>query len=121
LHGHGPYGNKTYHQTDAEVVKQVQHLSVLTPVKNKKDSAMMESQDQCLSTAFSLVRQLIEALFLWTKEKTGIECASKFRTLSPVTCVIEWQFLADFCLSRSYIDFRFYVCFWTNARFLMPW
>jgi hypothetical protein len=51
LHGHEPYGNKIHHQIDAEIVKQLQHLSVRMPVKNKKDSAMMESQDQCLSVS----------------------------------------------------------------------
>jgi hypothetical protein len=41
----GKLRQNNYHQTDAEVVKQVQHLSIRSLVKNKTDNAMIKSQD----------------------------------------------------------------------------
>jgi len=74
------YGDKAYQRPDAEEVKEVQNLTVLTPVKKQKGQQYLEPQDQWLSTAISRVRQPIETLFGWIEEKTGIECAGKVRS-----------------------------------------
>ena len=74
------YGDKAYQRPDAEEVKEVQNLTVLTPVKKQKGQKYLEPQDQWLSTAISRVRQPIETLFGWIEEKTGIECAGKVRS-----------------------------------------
>jgi hypothetical protein len=74
------YGDKAYQRPDAEDVRQVQNLTVLTPVKKQKGQQYLEPQDQWLSTAVSRVRQPIETLFAWIEEKTGIECASRVRS-----------------------------------------
>jgi hypothetical protein len=80
LHNNELYGEKAYQRPDAEEVRQAQNLTVLTPVKKQTGQHHLETQDQWLSTAVARVRQPIEALFAWTEEKTGIECASKVRS-----------------------------------------
>ena len=80
LHGNEVFGDKAYQRPDAETMRDIQNLAVLTPVKKHKGQEYIEPQDQWLSTAVSHVRQPIEALFAWIEEKTGIECASKVRS-----------------------------------------
>jgi hypothetical protein len=74
------YGDKAYQRPDADEVREVQNLTVLTPVKKQKGQRYLEPQDQWLSTAVSRVRQPIEALFGWIEQQTGIECAAKVRS-----------------------------------------
>ncbi len=74
------YGDKAYQRPDAKEVKEIQNLTVLTPVKKQKGQKYLEPQDQWLSAAVSRVRQPIETLFGGIEEKTGIECASKVRS-----------------------------------------
>ena len=74
------YADKAYLRPDPKIVKAEQGLTVLTPVKKEKGQCYLEPSDQWLSTAVSRVRQLIESLFGWFEEKTGIECAFKVRS-----------------------------------------
>ncbi len=74
------YGDKAYQRPDAKEVREVQNLTVFTPVKKQKGQEYLAPQDQWLSTAVSRIRQPIETLFGWIEEKTGIECASKVRS-----------------------------------------
>lgn len=76
------YGDKAYQRPDADDVKQSQNLTVLTPVKKQKGQHYLDTDDQWFSTAVSRIRQPIESLFAWVEEKTGIECASKVRSLN---------------------------------------
>ncbi len=55
-------------------------FTALTPVKKKKGQEHLDSADRLYSAAVSRRRQLIESLFNWIQEKTGIECASKVRS-----------------------------------------
>jgi hypothetical protein len=74
------YADKAYQRPDAQTIKALQGLTVLTPIKKEKGQAYLEPSDQWLSTAVSRIRQPIESLFGWLEEKTGIECASKVRS-----------------------------------------
>lgn len=82
LHDNELYGDKAYQRPDADEVRQNQNLTVLTPVKKQKGQQYLDTDDQWFSTAVSRVRQPIESLFAWIEAKTGIECASKVRSLN---------------------------------------
>ena len=56
------------------------HQNSLTCNQWAKGQAYLDPFDQWLSTAVSRVRQPIESLFHWLKEKTGIQRASKVRS-----------------------------------------
>ena len=66
----------------AQAAKDEQDLAIRTPVKKKKQQDFLEVIDQWLSVAVSRVRQPIESLFNWIEEKTGIQKASKVRSLN---------------------------------------
>ena len=74
------FGDKAYKLPDAKEFEEKQNLTVLTPVKKAKGQKRLDSADKFFSTAVSVVRQPIETLFGWIKEKTGIEAANKVRS-----------------------------------------
>ena len=80
--GETVFGDKAYSRADAAKIKTEYDLSVFTPVKKKKGQKYLDAADKWLSTAVSSVRQLIESLFNWIEDKTGIETASKVRSYS---------------------------------------
>lgn len=81
LQGGQLYLDKAYaDELLAEAARADQDLALLTPVKRAKGQAYLETIDQWWSTAVSRVRQPIESLFHWIKEKTGIQRASKVRS-----------------------------------------
>jgi hypothetical protein len=82
LHSNDLYGDKAYQRPDALEVQEKQNLTVLTPVKKEKGQEYLDVDDQWFSTAVSRVRQPIESLFAWIEAKTGIECASKVRSIN---------------------------------------
>lgn len=66
----------------AQAAKDEQALAIRTPVKKKKQQDFLEVIDHWLSVAVSRVRQPIESLFNWIEEKTGIQKASKVRSIN---------------------------------------
>lgn len=63
-----------------EQLKEDQHVELHTPIRRKKGQAFLRSDQQLYGTLVSRVRQPIESLFNWIKEKTDIERASKVRS-----------------------------------------
>jgi hypothetical protein len=82
LHDGELYGDKAYQRPDADEVRQSQNLTVFAPIKKQKGQLHLDVDDQWFSTAVSRIRQPIESLFAWIEEKTGVECASKVRSLN---------------------------------------
>jgi hypothetical protein len=67
-----------------EMIRQIleAHQSAIhTPVKRAKGQERLQWFEQLLSTAVSRVRQPIESFFNWVEEQTGIQRASKVRSL----------------------------------------
>lgn len=76
------YADKAYSDEILEqVLKDIHHVNLYTPVKKKKNQKYLEFDDQLFSTEVSRVRQPIESFFNWLDEHTGIQKASKVRSL----------------------------------------
>ena len=58
------------------------NVTILTPIKRKKNEERLPSADKLLSVAVSGVKQAIESLNNWLIEKTNIQRASKVRSAS---------------------------------------
>lgn len=86
LKGAQLYGDKIYINAALMAhLLEYQQLQLLTPVKKKKNQTTdLTLFEKLLSTSVSRVRQPIESLFNWLHEKTGIENASKVRSLNGV-------------------------------------
>lgn len=54
-------------------------FTLLSSIK-KKGQALHDAADDWFSRAVFSVRQLIESLFNWIEQKTGIECVSQVRS-----------------------------------------
>lgn len=77
------YADKAYiDEILQQLLESEQYLKLNTPVKLKKGQKKLELFDQLLSASVSRVRQPIESFFNWIQEKTGIQIASKVRSLS---------------------------------------
>ncbi|MCS3754381.1 hypothetical protein GGP79_002345 [Salinibacter ruber] len=63
-----------------ERLAENQNLDLLTTVKKDKGQKTLLAADKLFSEAVSRIRQPIESLFSWIKEKTGIQRASKVRS-----------------------------------------
>ena len=105
LHNNYLYADKAYLRPDADKVMQDQNLVVVTPVKKQKGRELSADEKQ-RSTAISRIRQPIESLFAWIEQKTGIECASRVRSLNGlmvhvfgklVAAFYFWNFIRPFC------------------------
>ncbi|MCS3662408.1 IS982 family transposase [Salinibacter ruber] len=76
------YGDKAYVDSSLrERLSEEQNLKLLTPPKKSKGQKRLSAADKLLSEAVSRVRQPIESLFNWIDEKTGIQEASKVRSV----------------------------------------
>jgi hypothetical protein len=76
------YGDKVYVDSSLrERLSEEQNLELLTPPKKSKGQKCLSAADKLLSEAVSRVRQPIESLFNWINEKTGIQEASKVRSV----------------------------------------
>lgn len=88
LAGKAIFADKAY--TDSTLNKQLietQNTHIFTPVKLVKGESeairqFKKAADDLFSTAVSTVRQPIEALFNWINELTGLQNASKIRTIN---------------------------------------
>lgn len=75
------------------------NVEILTPIKRKKGQARLDSADKLLSRAISSVKQAIESLNNWLIEKTGIQRASKVRSVEGLNVFLFARIAcACFCL-----------------------
>lgn len=75
------YADKAYGSAILKFLLEQQGLWLRTPPKKAKGQKSLGMFDQLLSTSISRIRQPIESLFSWFEEKTGIQMASKVRSL----------------------------------------
>lgn len=87
------YADKAYIDAcwQAELAKR--NVTILTPVKLKKDQSELERQfryaaDKLWSRAVSGIRQSIESFFSWLQDKTQIQYASKIRSANGLIAFI---------------------------------
>lgn len=81
LHNCSLYADKIYHHGRLkEELWQKQQVRLHTPVKKKKGQDQLSAADRYFSTAVSIVRQSIEALFAWLQDKVKIQQANKVRS-----------------------------------------
>lgn len=59
-----------------------QKVTLSTPVRLSRGQKVLDSADRMYSKAVSSIRQPIESFFNWIQEKTGIQTASKVRSLN---------------------------------------
>lgn len=77
------YADKIYGKKDfQEWLLENNNTEILTPVKKKKGQKELTAEQKAFSRAVSKVRQPIEALFGWIIDKTGIQNASKVRSVN---------------------------------------
>ena len=75
------YADKIYSDIPLkEELAEEQKLNLHTPVKRKKGQKQLTAADRYLSTAVSIVRQPIEALFAWLQDKVNLHDATKVRS-----------------------------------------
>lgn len=75
------YADKAYASEVLEAILAYQEMLVLTPTKKAKGQEKLLMFEQLWSTSVSRVRQPIESFFNWLEQKTGIQIASKVRSL----------------------------------------
>lgn len=75
------YADKAYIDELVRQILAAQQSTIQTPVKKAKGQERLHWFEQLLSTAVSRVRQPIESFFNWVEEHTGIQRASKVRSV----------------------------------------
>jgi len=76
------YADKAYVSEVLKFLLEQQQMALHTPPKKAKGQEKLRMFEQLLSTSVSRVRQPIESFFSWLEEKTGIQMASKVRSLN---------------------------------------
>jgi hypothetical protein len=76
------YADKAYVSEVLEALLASQEMLLLTPCKKAKGQEKLYMFEQLWSTSVSRVRQPIESFFNWLEQKTGIQIASKVRSLN---------------------------------------
>ena len=74
------YADKIYLDAQWQTELAERNVELKIPRKKRKDDFL--TGGDCISTAISRVRQPIEAFFSWLIEKTGIQRASKVRSIA---------------------------------------
>ncbi|GAK54997.1 transposase IS4 family protein [Candidatus Vecturithrix granuli] len=75
------YADKAYSDALVLQILAAQESTIQTPIKKAKGQERLHWFEQLFSTAVSRVRQPVESFFNWVEEHTGIQCASKVRSL----------------------------------------
>ena len=75
------YADKAYIDSLEREILNQQNAEIYTPVNSIQGQESLYLFEQLLSTSVSRVRQPIESLFNWIEEKTGIQIASKIRSI----------------------------------------
>lgn len=76
------YADKAYISEALKQILEAQDMWLRTPPKKAKGQKTLRLFDQLWSTSVSRVRQPIESIFSWFEAKTGIQMASKVRSLN---------------------------------------
>jgi hypothetical protein len=76
------YVDKAYISEVLAFLLEQQQMALHTPPKKAKGQKTLRMFEQLWSTSVSRVRQPIESFFHWLEEKTGIQMASKVRSLN---------------------------------------
>lgn len=76
------YADKAYASDVLEALLAYQEMLLLTPTKKAKGQEKLHMFEQLWSTSVSRVRQPIESWFHWLEQKTGIQIASKVRSVN---------------------------------------
>ena len=74
-------GDKAYADSEWKSFLQSKGITLLTPVKHKRGLPSALPGGSAFDTTISMARQPIEGFFNWLHEKTGIQTASKVRSL----------------------------------------
>ena len=103
LHDCDLFGDKIY--ADQELVDRLikeQNVRLYTPIKKKKGQEELPMTDRAFSRAVSEVRQPIESFFNWIEEKTGIQTASKVRSVEGLKVHVFGRLAAAMLLLAFY-------------------
>ncbi len=76
------YADKAYVSDVVKGLLERQEMELLTPSKKQKGQETLGMFEKLWSTSVSRVRQPIESFFNWLEEHTGIQMASKVRSLN---------------------------------------
>ena len=96
------YADKAYRDKDLQQeLETCNQVFLNTPHKKAKGQANLLLFQQVDNTNLSRIRQPIDALFAWLQEKTGIQQASKVRSVSGLYLHI-WGKLAA-CLIIMFV------------------
>lgn len=76
------YADKAYVSEVLAFLLEQQQMALQTPPKKAKGQKKLRMFEQLWSTSVSRVRQPIESFFSWLEEKTGLQMASKVRSLN---------------------------------------
>ena len=83
------YADKMYKCADWEAsLKQTNNVSIITPVKLKRNKSKLSYFEKLYSSSVSSVRQPIESFFNWLQVKTHIHLASKVRSADGLLAFI---------------------------------
>ncbi|MEO1263709.1 MAG: transposase [Bacteroidota bacterium] len=76
------YGDKIYHDEAGRIeLKRMFGIEVLPSQRRKKGQKHLKADQKIFSTLVSRIRQPVESFFNWINQKTGIQIASKVRSL----------------------------------------
>lgn len=76
------YGDRIYHdEAGMAELKQLYNIQVMPCQKRRKGQQYLKADQKYFSTLVSQIRQPVESFFNWINEKTGIQTASKVRSL----------------------------------------
>lgn len=99
LHGGELYVDKAYlDELLQQKLWQEQQLLVRVPAKKPKGSTVVDAAAQLYATAVSRVRQPIESFFSWLEQTTGIQRASKVRSLKGLLVHVFGRLAAAMCV-----------------------
>jgi len=76
------FADKAYVSELLEALLAAQQMPLMTPPKKATGQEKLQMFEQLLATSVSRIRQPIESFFNWLQEKTGIQIASKVRSLN---------------------------------------
>jgi len=89
VHNVNIYADKMYKCAEWNaVMKECNNVSIITPVKLKRNKSTLTFFEKLYSSAVSGIRQPIEYFFNWLQGKTKIKHASKVRSTSGLIAFI---------------------------------
>ena len=97
------YGDRIYHDEAArKELLSLYNIQVMASQKRKKGQPYLHSDQKFFSTLVSQIRQPIESFFNWINDKTGIQLASKVRSLKGLLKHIYARLTAGFLILAGF-------------------